>query len=263
MSEDRKQFDEQARLKRVEVVEAHRRHVDEAKVTEDSKQLIKLLKSGSIKEAGYASIPIAVHAQAIVAAEKLEHELAKKQATINDGLGEYMRKLREAMEDKIAELVGRAATAERRRDLAEQCENGMERVCANERNRAYRAEQKIELLQSELESIESEIEFLAKETGFEEGQQRKGGLPGEEATVVDHALEQFGVLGEQLVKADKVFIALKNLIEVADNARTALTQGAIGISKEKADQEYVEMLEVAAAELITALRSAKEQVKDA
>lgn len=62
------------------------------------------------------------------------------------------------------------------------------------------------------------------------------------------------------VRAERAEAVLEALTSAADNARTACVQGAIGIAKGKADQEYVEMLEGAARELVAALQHAQEQV---
>lgn len=60
-----------------------------------------------------------------------------------------------------------------------------------------------------------ERELLAKETSWEPGQQRVGGLPGEEASPVDHALEQFVQCGQEIS-------ALQEQLEEAEKAEDEL-----------------------------------------
>src|SRR5512146_200941 len=54
------------------------------------------------------------------------------------------------------------------------------------------------------QKAEAELDRLEKETSYELGQQREGGLSDEEATVVDHTLAQFAQAGRELMllKAD-------------------------------------------------------------
>lgn len=57
---------------------------------------------------------------------------------------------------------------------------------------------------AEWAKLKEELDLLAKETCFEPSQQRKGGLPGEEATVVDHTLEQFVQVGREIARLESL-----------------------------------------------------------
>ena len=57
---------------------------------------------------------------------------------VNTRVSECFAIINAAHEDKVAELELLAESSVRRRDLAEQCEDGMSRICAEQRNEIRR-----------------------------------------------------------------------------------------------------------------------------